>query len=24
VVLPVTGGSADFARWIVEQTAKPV
>ena len=23
VVLPVTGGSADFLRWIAEQTAKP-
>ena len=23
VVLPVSGGSADFLRWIVEQTARP-
>jgi periplasmic divalent cation tolerance protein len=23
LVLPVTGGSQDFLRWIAEQTAKP-
>jgi periplasmic divalent cation tolerance protein len=24
VVLPIEGGSADFLRWVLEQTAKPV
>ena len=23
LVLPITGGSEDFLRWIAEQTAKP-